>query len=68
MLKFADFFLDNFFTDYLVQERINESQDQISQKQLEVGRIVENIKEQIHLKENELEQVVLDRRRFVEDF
>jgi hypothetical protein len=68
MLKFADFFLDNFFTDYLVQEKINESQDQVNRKRLEVGSIVENIKEQIHLKENNLEQVLINRKRFVEDF
>ncbi|WP_068672890.1 hypothetical protein [Oceanobacillus sp. Castelsardo] len=68
MLKFADFFLDNFFTDYLVQERIKESQEQVSQKRLEVGRIIKNIKEQIGLKEKELELVLHDRKQFVEDY
>lgn len=40
MLTFADYFLDGFFSDWLVQNKIHDAQDRVSKGMGEVGRVL----------------------------
>ncbi|RKQ35520.1 hypothetical protein [Oceanobacillus halophilus] len=68
MLKFADFFLDGIFVDYMVQNKINESRDQVQSKKSEVERIIRNLKDEMKEKEVQLERIENAQQHLIENY
>lgn len=67
MLKFADFFLDGIFVDFMVQNRINEARDQVNNKQAEVERIIRDLEREVDANRKKLEEIKLDRQNVIEN-
>ncbi|WP_042224282.1 hypothetical protein [Oceanobacillus manasiensis] len=68
MLKFADFFLDGFFVDFMVQNKINEARDQVSYKQDEVERILRGLNKEVEANQEKIVQIGQERQRVIEDY
>ncbi|MFD2630101.1 hypothetical protein [Oceanobacillus kapialis] len=68
MLKFADFFLDGFFVDFMVQDRINEARDQVQDKKYDVEKIIRGLKEEVVVSEENIKQIEEERQQFIENY
>lgn len=61
LLTFADYFFDGLITDWIVQGRINQSLNQVSDKRSQISRIVEELEALCNRTESKLQE--LQRRR-----
>ncbi|WP_085991413.1 hypothetical protein [Oceanobacillus senegalensis] len=68
LLKFADFFPDGFFSDYLVQERINDSLAEVRSKQTEVNDIISGLRARLEKGKIELENMEIERIQLIEQY
>ena len=66
-VKFADFFFDGLIADWVVQSKIHDSQESVSNVSREVGSVLnklskmrDRVKEQLHILENELSQNIVN--------
>lgn len=67
MLSFADYFLDGFFTDWLVQNKINEGKEQVGRGVAEVERVLSSLSSTRDSLKLELDKLQQERRSFVEE-
>jgi len=67
LLKFADFFFDGFIADWMVQGKIKDSLQQVKDQQHNVNSIIQELKEKVMMKEEELAVVKSDRNTLVEN-
>ncbi|MFD1849428.1 hypothetical protein [Oceanobacillus bengalensis] len=68
LLKFADFFFDGFIVDWMVQERISESLENIKSQKSTVTAILRELEEEKEEKENEHTLIIEERTRLIEDY
>jgi len=66
MLKFADFFLDGFFVDMMVQSKISESLEQTKNQYSKVSEILSNLTDQFEAKKNELDHIKKEKQEMIE--
>ncbi|MCM3127230.1 hypothetical protein ACFQ3J_11295 [Paenibacillus provencensis] len=67
MLSFADYFLDGFFTDWLVQNKINEGKEEVGRGVTEVNRVLSSLSSTKDSLMLELDKLQQERRSFVEE-
>ena len=65
MLKFADFFFDGLITDWMVQGRIESSLDEVTDRKLEVEKIIRNLNREMNLSEKRLEEIEKDKEALI---
>lgn len=66
MLKFADFFFDGFFADFMVQGKIKRSLENARDQYSKVNHIIYKLKAQSEEKQQELVKVHLEKQEIVE--
>ncbi|RLQ94529.1 hypothetical protein [Falsibacillus albus] len=66
MLKFADFFFDDFIADFMVQGKIKKSLDQAIQQSDDVYDILSKLQEEYEEKGRELEMLQKQKREMIE--
>lgn len=67
-LTFADYFFDNLLTDWMVQNRIHESKENVQQVYENISDILAKLKEEKQVKTDEYEQTKKRRKTFIETF
>jgi len=66
MLKFADFFLDGFFVDMMVQSKISESLEQTKNQFSKVNEVLSNLTDQFEARKRELEFIQKEKQEMIE--
>ncbi|SHF86522.1 AAA family ATPase [Ornithinibacillus halophilus] len=66
LLKFADFFFDDFISDWMVQGRIKDSLDQTLSGFATVKRVMDKLTNQINQQQHDLSQVQVERKKILE--
>lgn len=66
--RFADYFFDNFFVDWMVQSRINEAQASVEEARSQVFQLNHWLADQSQVLQQQLEQTRLNRQQFISDF
>ncbi|MCL6457514.1 MAG: hypothetical protein K6T85_05860 [Gorillibacterium sp.] len=65
-LKFADYFFDGFFSDWIVQGKINDSLDQVAASISKVEDAISSLERLIQTRNNEIKQVSQDLTELIE--
>jgi hypothetical protein len=66
LLKFADFFFDGLIVDWMVQGRINNSQEQVRDNLSKVRSILRKLQDELSNLQGQLELVQQERKAFIE--
>lgn len=66
LLKFADFFFDGLISDWMVQDRINDSLNKTRTQKMNIERILSNLQSQSDTTQNRLEIIRNEKQNLIE--
>lgn len=65
-MHFADYFFDDLFVDWAVQNQINRAANQVNKEYNAVDRLTESLERRVQSLEKEQGRVAIDKRQLIE--